>query len=159
MCTQTVGAWLSHNLQTKSTSVLPPTERGASLTILDHADEGDDGQQDNTAQRFLVHVCLRLPSEDCSSSRRPSSHSAGRGSRGCTLPFITRISEVRHNYTAPSPLPSSSFLCLATKVPWLRVACQGKQGSGQGQEEKKNETCVLFIEQPKYLCPEYFFFP
>lgn len=46
--------------------------------VLDHADEGDDGQQDNIAQSFLVHVCFRLPSEDCSVA--PRLHCAERGS-------------------------------------------------------------------------------
>lgn len=33
-------------------------EGGASLTILDHADEGDNGQQDDIAHGFLVHGCF-----------------------------------------------------------------------------------------------------
>lgn len=33
-------------------------EGGASLTVLDHADEGDNGQQDDIAHGFLVHGCF-----------------------------------------------------------------------------------------------------
>lgn len=32
------------------------TKPGASLTVLEHTDEGDNGQQNHVAHSFLVHV-------------------------------------------------------------------------------------------------------
>ena len=123
------------DFQTTRNKIYP--EGGDSLTVLDHADEGDDGQQDNIAQGFVIHVCFRLPARTSQLRGTPGPHCAGRGSEGRTLPFIIRISKGPSTITGLLLLLLLFFFKLATKVPWLSVSCQKKQGSGERQEGKK----------------------